>query len=635
MIKKLKTPEGKIAVESFDGVMMLFRWAKYLEKKSQEEKSENNSAIIFAGIGWPTLSVSEKLVENGLNYWRNLQKDYSAIGYSLPAGDLLAREIMASALTKDYGNVVQIKPDDIVFTVGGAAAIRVALEALNERYPDSKILTTLPYYTRYDHFKNLYPVNCLKAKGYRLTAELLRENILQAKNSEIQLGGFIFCDPNNPTGNGIKPDEFKKMLDVFRDDLPDVPIIIDEAYVEMTFNLDHVSLLRVVAENAPELLSRFVVMRSATKGFSAAGLRFAAAYVPDPAFRELMINSHTNFCGPSPVDHQFIYAKTMASLAGSPNERARMVNFYRPKVGFVVNRLKQIGAAMPDPDYFPDGAFYVMADLSDLYGMPFSESLRDKVFETDKKTITTDEEIAYSLLFEEGLMIEPLSYQGVKDDLGYFRITCSASQDILQEMMNRIERQLIFAREINFNKLKKELVELLPADISNKIFSLARRILDVKTEVSSHAGNLRKLNFGLEEILKIVKQNKQQEISEQKILNPLIEIYQRQIQVVWSDVQSVVKKNHPEYKAAVVIQAGFRGFFTQKRLIAKQQQVYELKKQELQSAEQARNQAEEDYQSELKRLKKLAPNFFRVELDENVERKIVRAYSSPGLNTKF
>ncbi|MFX7739893.1 aminotransferase class I/II-fold pyridoxal phosphate-dependent enzyme, partial [Acinetobacter baumannii] len=79
-------------------------------------------------------------------------------------------------------------------------------------------------------------------------------------------------DPNNPLGTIIEDSELYSIAEILRKHT-DILIILDEAYAEMRLDgQQHMSLLRI----APDLSSRIVLMRSATKALSAAGERMAA-----------------------------------------------------------------------------------------------------------------------------------------------------------------------------------------------------------------------------------------------------------------------------------------------------------------------------------------------------------------------
>jgi len=232
----------------------------------------------------------------------------------------------------------------------------------------------------------------------------------------------------------IGENELKRIAQVLRNH-PELTIILDEAYAEMVLDgTKHVSLLTV----APDLKERIIVMRSATKGLSAAGERMAIALVFNPDIMSSILDPNILSTGHAARSLQMAYAKTMNNFTDA--NRIEINNFYRQKVDFVSRRLHEMGAAMPDKQYQVKGTFYVLADFSELQGEPLAQRAAEALEKKGK--INTDEDIAYTLLFTDSIMISPSSYYGVEKHRGYLRITCSADLDKLQDLMDRLEVHL-------------------------------------------------------------------------------------------------------------------------------------------------------------------------------------------------
>ena len=79
------------------------------------------------------------------------------------------------------------------------------------------------------------------------------------------VGLVYLCNPNNPTGMAIDGDELR---DFCRELSPRVPILIDEAYNELTDKPDYTSMIDLVREGANVLITR-----TFSKIFGMAGLR--------------------------------------------------------------------------------------------------------------------------------------------------------------------------------------------------------------------------------------------------------------------------------------------------------------------------------------------------------------------------
>ena len=82
-----------------------------------------------------------------------------------------------------------------------------------------------------------------------------------------------------------------------------------------------------------------------------------------------------------------------------------------------------------------------MLNLQKLLGKPLSTHAQS-VFTNPNSHITTDEDLAYSLLFDDSLMLAPGSYFGFDPALGYMRLTCSIGEKALGEIFDAIEKRL-------------------------------------------------------------------------------------------------------------------------------------------------------------------------------------------------
>ncbi|STX48103.1 kynurenine--oxoglutarate transaminase [Legionella hackeliae] len=448
------TPEGQPA-EKIDKIMLLSMWAKAL--KNERAQIENSlqavKKIITAGMGKPTLPISMHTITFLLFYWKymeeivkkamtNLEKleDEVAIDYGHPQGDIKARETMAKAMTDWYG--VKINPEEILFTSGGAGGLRVVFDTLYGRYkqiPNYRIITPFPHYTLYSDYPHhrLHPVDVMKEPGYRLTAEALEKSIQEAYELAQKDGGLpkavLICNPNNPLGTVISEEEFKKIAQVLRK-YPDLHIILDEAYTEMTY-VDVPSFYKI----APDLKNRTTVMRSGTKGLSMAGERVAMLLNSDKKFMSELLATNISLCGHAPRSLQMAYAYTMDKL--DLDEKNKLRTFYKSKVDYVSERVREMGATMPDAGYKVEGTFYVLADFSDMLGLEIDAEAKRALGETG--VISTDEELAYNLLFKDSVMIAPLSYYGTSAEAGIMRITCSDNKEQLCELMDRLESTFI------------------------------------------------------------------------------------------------------------------------------------------------------------------------------------------------
>ncbi|MCX7115154.1 MAG: pyridoxal phosphate-dependent aminotransferase [Gammaproteobacteria bacterium] len=450
------TPNGHTA-NKIEKVMLLFMWANALKEERARLEPSKTKPLISAGFGKPTYPIHGQTIASYLSYWQNMEnltkqwfldpdgmEESSAIDYGDPCGDWEPRVLMAEVMSAWYES--EIKPEHVLFTVGGLGALRIIFETLNTRYEDTpgyRIITPFPHYSAYanDALHRLHPVDVMKTPGYKLTAQELEKSIKEAYLlAEIDLGwpkAILMCNPSNPLGNIIEEDEFKKIADVLRC-YPELYLIFDEAYAEMSYK-DMPSFLKV----APDLKDRTIILRSATKALSAAGERMAVMLVFEQALMNEMLNKNMSYFIHAPRSAQIAYAQTMAAF--DTVDRKNLVMFYKKKTDYVMGRLQAMGALMPDPLYQVDATFYVLGDFSDLFGLELPIEAQRALQKTG--AVSTGEEIAYYLLFKDAVMIAPLSYYGLSQNCGFMRITCSGNEAELKELMDRLEQRLFKARK--------------------------------------------------------------------------------------------------------------------------------------------------------------------------------------------
>lgn len=451
------TPEG-LPAEGVDKIMLLAMWTRTLQQKRARE------TIISAGMGKPTFPINSQTIQSFLTYWTTIYNALNnitantlnlAIDYGDPRGEKEALIKMADAMQKWYHTEVQ--PENILFTVGGAGALRIIFDAFNDLYkdiPHYRVLTPFPYYTLYaDNRHKLHPIHILNEDGYRLTGKVLRASIREAEklaaNDNNEPRVLLLCNPNNPLGTVLSEQELLEIAEVLRE-YPKLNVVIDEAYAEMVWTGKNAPS---IYELAPDLKERITVLRSATKALSAAGERMAMLMTFNPALKNDFLGKLIRMVGHPPRSSQIAYAETMAKF--NEDDMDELEAFYKPKQDYVLKRLEEMQALMPDPNYKPDGTFYAMADLSDLFGMDIPLEAKKALGYGGK--VQTSEELIYSLLFEDSMMIAPGQYFGLPPDQGYCRITCSGSEEELMKLMDRLDNRLFCQR---LDKREKFITEI-------------------------------------------------------------------------------------------------------------------------------------------------------------------------------
>ncbi|WP_058533049.1 pyridoxal phosphate-dependent aminotransferase [Legionella saoudiensis] len=482
------TPSGQSA-NKLEKVMLLALWANTLKEELRHQNRATSKKLIMAGLGKPTYPINANTVASYLRYWKRLEDatqkwhknpednyEHLAIDYGDPRGDYEPRSIMASYMSSWYE--AEIKPEHILFTIGGIGALRTIFETFNTHYediPGYRIITPFPYYSAYsNNLHKLHPIHVMSEAGYKLTASALEKSIKEAYQLAEEDQGYpkavLICNPSNPLGNVIETNELYKIAEVLRN-YPELHIIFDEAYIEMTF-VQTESFLKV----APDLKERVIILRSATKALSAAGERMAILIVFEQRLMNEILNKNISYFIHAPRSAQIAYAETMRDF--NKEEQKKLSKFYKKKVEYVQNRLQLMGAEMPDPEYKVEATFYVLGDFSDLFGLEMPGEARRVLQHID--VVKTGEDLAYYLLFKDALLLAPLSYFGLPMNSGIMRITCSGNKHDLKEMMDRLEDRLFEARSNIKHQLLESIKQELPKikEIDNQLYIICHQKLE-------------------------------------------------------------------------------------------------------------------------------------------------------------
>ena len=163
------------------------------------------------------------------------------------------------------GKVVNVPPEWIMCCNGGDDLLSIAFLALcDEKRP---IAYPVPTYS-------LYPVLADLQNCKTIEIPFDKEFNLPPKLASTGAALTIVCNPNAPTGSLINVSELASLAD----ELTGV-LLIDEAYVDFA------------AQNCVSLVKNFdnvIILRSLSKGYSLAGLRFGYA-IAQPALIEGLI----------------------------------------------------------------------------------------------------------------------------------------------------------------------------------------------------------------------------------------------------------------------------------------------------------------------------------------------------------
>lgn len=323
--------------------------------------------------------------------------------YTYPEGHLALRRAIAEKVARDNG--LQAEPDgEIVVTAGATGAYAAAINALLN--PGDGILIMEPYYGYHvggaviaglePQFLTLAPPE------FTLTEQALRAALRPNTRA------IVVCTPSNPSGKMFSRAELEAVARVAHD--RDLLVISDEIYEYIRYDgRPHLSPATV-----GNLWPRSVTVMGLSKTFSITGWRLGYAVAPEPLSRAIaLVNDLYYVCAPNPLQHG-----VLAGFALPPSYFTQMASDYQRKRDQLCGALAAAGMS----PIVPDGAYYVLADVSD-WGFG------------------TARDAAMGLLEHGGVASVPGSafYQGATGE-GLLRF-CFAKEDaVIEEACRRIRR---------------------------------------------------------------------------------------------------------------------------------------------------------------------------------------------------
>lgn len=181
---------------------------------------------------------------------------------------------------------------------------------------------------------------------------LILDALLQTLTPDI--GMFVACNPNNPTGTAIRTKEMRKILAHCKKN--GASVMIDETYIEFSDILPEICSIPLVEE-----FDNLFVVRGTSKFFAAPGLRLGYGVSSSPAFLERLktkqdpwsVNSLAAFAGERLFRDTTFHQETIALVSGERKKAFREfsgwknIKAYPSEANFILLRLltERISAA--------------------------------------------------------------------------------------------------------------------------------------------------------------------------------------------------------------------------------------------------------------------------------------------------
>ena len=260
------------------------------------------------------------------------------------------RKAVADKYQQDLG--LSYEPSQVVVSTGGKQTLINILMTIVD--PGDEIVLPAPYWVSYPEMikmvgGELIPIPTTVDVDYKITPEQLQAAITDKTRA------VMLCSPSNPTGSVYSEEELKQLAAVL-EQYPDLYIISDEIYEYINFRGTQHSIAQF-----GNLQERTMIVSGVSKGFAMTGWRIGFMVAPQ-AIAD----------GCTKIQGQFTSgANAMAQVAateaisGDRTPTYQMRDAFQQRRDLVMDKL----SAIPGIRYNkPEGAFYLFADIRELYG---------------------------------------------------------------------------------------------------------------------------------------------------------------------------------------------------------------------------------------------------------------------------
>lgn len=255
---------------------------------------------------------------------------------------------------------MDIDPEsEITVTCGSTEGMIAAMMATVD--PGDEVVVFEPFYENYAPDAILSDATPVHVPLYRTDNGFVfdREELKSAFSERTK--AIIICNPNNPTGKVFTRDELEFIADLCKEH--QALCFTDEIYEHITYSaeedgdpLEHISMATIEG-----MRDRTVIVNSLSKTYSVTGWRVGYCIAPPDITSAIRkVHDFLTVGAANPLQHAGAYAMGLP-----PGYYVELQKEYLRKRNFIVNVLRETGFKC---DY-PEGAYYVMADISE-FGFP-------------------------------------------------------------------------------------------------------------------------------------------------------------------------------------------------------------------------------------------------------------------------
>lgn len=373
-----------------------------LAKKMRAEGKD----VVGFGTGEPDFETPDRISYAGIRAICDGQTKYTPV-----AGIVPLRKAVCKRLKEDYD--LDYDETQVVVASGAKHSVYLALAVLVD--PGDEVILPAPYWVSYYEMIRLVGgvpvvVTAGEDQNFKITAEQLEAAITEKTKA------VMINNPSNPTGAIYTKEELQALADVcVRHDLF---IIADEIYDKLIYDGARFTSIPTLGE---DVKAHTILINGVSKTYSMTGWRVGYAVAEKPVASAMSSYASHSTGAPATMAQ---YAAQEA-LEGPQDEVEAMRKVFEERRNYLVSRMNAMDGVSC---LTPNGAFYVMMNLEQLFGKTI-----------DGEVIATADDFAR--LFLEKSMVAVVSCTAFGAP-SFVRWSYATSMENIQKGMDRLEQFL-------------------------------------------------------------------------------------------------------------------------------------------------------------------------------------------------
>lgn len=374
-----------------------------ISAKAKAMKQAGESVVSF-GVGEPDFNTPEHIIQAA-----KAALDAGHTKYTPSSGLLPLRKAICEKFQKDNG--LEYEPSQIIVSNGAKHSIFNACYAILDE--GDEVIIPQPYWLTYPEVVKVCGgvpkyLPCKKEHKYKFSAEELKAAITPKTKA------LIFNSPSNPTGAVYGEKEVREIAKVCEE--AGIFVLADEIYEKLCYNGVKPFSIAKCSDKMKDLT---ITINGVSKTYAMTGWRVGYLAAPKDVAKAIdSFQSHATSNACSISQHA-----TIEALKSSDEEIAEMVNVFDKRRAKLLSLIADIDGVQAVE---PDGAFYVMLVVGDLYGKSH-----------EGKVISSSIEFADALLESKKVATVPGVSFGADDCL---RLSYSLSEEDMTEGLRRIKQ---------------------------------------------------------------------------------------------------------------------------------------------------------------------------------------------------